>query len=161
MGYTHYFRRIPGYDRAAYAALCADVSAIVGSLRDAGSPLAGPLGEGLPEITAERVAFNGAAPDDYETFSWEANCCHWDPYAKPGARVFCFCKTAQRPYDVAVVAVLLCAHYHYGDAVTLGSDGDASELGPGLALARSIFPSRGLTLAPFGVTEGASCQGDA
>jgi hypothetical protein len=63
--------------------------------------------------------------------------------------VFDFCKTAFRPYDVAVVAFLLLAHSHYGDAVTLGSDGDADELAPALGLLAKAFPGRRFSLAPF------------
>jgi hypothetical protein len=149
MGYTQYFHRRPGADPAAFAALTRDAWRLFAHCEAQGIALAGGLGEGAPETTSKRIAFNGAAPEDYETMEWLAAPRQWNPYAKPGALVFGFCKTAQRPYDVAVVAFLLLAQSHYGDAVKLSSDGDAPELAPALALLAEAFPGRELSLAPF------------
>lgn len=46
-----------------------------------------------------------------------------------------FCKTYQRPYDVAVVAVLATAQAIAGDAFDFTSDGDTADLHPGFCLA--------------------------
>lgn len=100
--------------------------------------LAGPLGDGTPETTAERIAFNGPAPCDYETCDFPAVVpAH---YYGDGGFSFEFCKTAHRPYDAAVVAFLLLVKWHYGDAVLLSTDGDDPELAPGVRLLRAALP---------------------
>lgn len=45
----------------------------------------------------------------------------WDPDAKES---FDFCKTARKPYDLAVCLVLLSMKRHAPRSVRLGSDGD-------------------------------------
>jgi hypothetical protein len=148
MGYTHYFRRLTGENALAFSLFSRDCWRLFSQCEAQGIALAGPLGDGDPQITMSHVAFNGAAPEDYETFSWSRLVRPWDKDNTAG-RVFDCCKTAQRPYDVAVVAALLLAHSYYGDAVSLGSDGDAPDLAPALALLAEAFPGRQFSLAPF------------
>lgn len=70
-------------------------------------------------VTQRSVFFNGT----HETFVFE-----------PGEE-FGFCKTAAKPYDVVVVAVLaLAAHYGLAE---VSSDGEPSDWAAGIALARS------------------------
>ncbi len=59
MGYTHYWRVRDGLDEEAFALLAADVKRLLPALERAGVPLAGGLGEGDPEITPDRIWFNG------------------------------------------------------------------------------------------------------
>jgi len=40
-------------------------------------------------------------------------------------RYFDFCKTAYKPYDLAVTAALVIAKHHLGDAILVSSDGEA------------------------------------
>lgn len=60
-----------------------------------------------PKVTPEKIYFNG----DHETFVVEANT-DWN-----------FCKTNQKPYDLAVCEVLLVLKHHYGEELDLRSDG--------------------------------------
>ena len=71
-----------------------------------------------PIANEEEIFFNGAGfPDaDHETFMF-----------KPDAGFRDFCKTARKPYDLAVQAVLLIAKYHAGSKMSFGSDGDPYE----------------------------------
>ncbi|RLI84072.1 hypothetical protein DRP07_02200 [Archaeoglobales archaeon] len=39
-------------------------------------------------------------------------------------KVFGFCKTAYRPYDIAVTAFLIIAKHHLGDKIIISSDGE-------------------------------------
>lgn len=96
MGYTHY------WDHAiitpeAWAGLVSDSRRII---KAADIPLAGPDGTGVPVIDRDRISFNGTASDDqdYETFE-----------LTPAITDFDFCKTARRPYDLVVTAILLRA----------------------------------------------------
>ncbi len=59
MGYCHYWDIEEEIDRESFSHIVSDVQQIVLTLDDLGVRLAGPLGEGLPEIDADRIAFNG------------------------------------------------------------------------------------------------------
>lgn len=146
MGYTHYWSRDLGANPEAYRLLCRDARKLFTFCETLPWQLAGPHGTGSPDVTPDAIAFNGAEPADYETFRWPALA---EPRDYLESLSFDFCKTGQRPYDCAVVAFLLLAKHHYGDAVTLSSDGDRLDLLPGVQLARKLFPAYGLTAAPF------------
>jgi hypothetical protein len=60
MGYSHYWRRRSSeIDRALFGRIASDLQRIILPLDDLNVRLAGELGEGLPEINSERIAFNG------------------------------------------------------------------------------------------------------
>jgi hypothetical protein len=86
-------------------------------------PLAGPLGEGSPELSEEEVAFNGPAPRFAESFRFPGllDGRPFTPMHKPWAH-WAFCKTGQEPYALAVKAFLLLAKLHMGGRIALGSD---------------------------------------
>lgn len=84
-----------------------------------------------PEINDELVAFNGRGDDGHETFYFERI-----------NNEFQFCKTASKPYDTAVVASLILAHY-CNPKFKWTSDGSetADDFDAGIALANSIAES--------------------
>lgn len=180
MGYTHYFytgRELPNWD-----AFAADARRILDTSAALGLKLAGPLGDGTPQVTDERLALNGATHcghrrderivipwptptargiasegDDpvagewfagarlqtracggdcsYETFAinrrWEPDeYCSLD---EAGRRFSC-CKTAYRPYDVTVTALLIAAKRHFGDQIAVSSDGEDAQWADGRIL---------------------------
>ena len=59
MGYSHTWEKDLSVEPALFRRIVADFERVVLALDDRGVHLAGPLGEGLPEITATHVAFNG------------------------------------------------------------------------------------------------------
>jgi hypothetical protein len=59
MGYCHYWEIEQEVDQETFSRIAGDVQRIVLTLDDMGVRLAGPLGEGLPEIDADHIAFNG------------------------------------------------------------------------------------------------------
>ncbi|WIN00021.1 hypothetical protein ACTOB_003696 [Actinoplanes oblitus] len=134
MGYTHYWQYQPA--SAAYAAvwprIVADTRRI---LTEIGTTiaLAGPDGTGTPLLDlTEGIAYNGARPDDFETFD----------LAPPGAsdRPWGFCKTERRPYDLAVTATLLRCHLLLPDEFGIGSDGNLdSDWAPAHKLIQNLF----------------------
>jgi hypothetical protein len=90
--------------------------------------LRGPEGMGLPQVTQDRIAFNGSV------FRGQAG----DPFilerrAKRGVivrgapggggRAVRRCDTGGHPYDLAVCALLLTAARQLGDTMRLGSSG--------------------------------------
>jgi len=78
--------------------------------------ICGGDGTGKPTFNKEMIYFNGDATHDldHETFLIEPKKKEWD-----------FCKTAHKPYDLLVCAVLIAAHEHLGYEVS--SDGDLDE----------------------------------
>jgi hypothetical protein len=93
-------------------------------------PLAGGLGKGKPKITTGKsVVFNGVEKDgnDHETFS----------FPDDGGRNFC--KTAQKPYDLVVVACLAAAKDRLGPLLEVSSDGDPDEWEEGVAFASKVL----------------------
>lgn len=57
---------------------------------------------------------------------------------------FNFCKTAQKPYDIAVVACLIILQHYLKDAIEVSSDGDATDWFPGLKIAIYYSKIKGL-----------------
>ena len=168
MGYCHYWELDQNVDREMFSRIVTDVQRIVLTLDDMGVRLAGPLGEGAPEIDGDQIAFNGSwhcghvvneeisipfpAPDaagvgastdavegtyfgmgtlirhrtcdgncSYETFRFARSC---DETGKiRNARYSDSCKTAFRPYDLAVQSVLLIAKHHLKEQIQVWSGG--------------------------------------
>jgi hypothetical protein len=98
MGYTHYFHGL-----TATPAVIADARKIIDASR---ATVCGPLGQGLPVLgEADGIWLNGfeAADEDFETFHLRGT----DEPEHPDLSAFC--KTAHKPYDVVVTAILISA----------------------------------------------------
>lgn len=50
-----------------------------------------------------------------------------------------FCKTARKPYDLAVTACLAIMKYRLGDNINVGSDGDSDEWSEGVEIAKKVL----------------------
>ena len=57
--------------------------------------------------------------------------------------IFSFCKTAMKPYDAYVKAILIRAKLHYGELIRVSSDGDWSDWEKGRKICRDIFGEKG------------------
>ena len=128
MGYTHYFGPM---------SLTADQFLTVSNASKKVVEIAtGEMGVSLayesdeqkraPELSGDRIRFNGVGDEGHETFILEPT----------GDE---FCKTARKPYDIAVVAIL-CLLHHYG-GTSVRSDGSPSDWKDGLALAQRVEPA--------------------
>jgi len=132
MGYTHYVRQPKGIEPTTFARLskeAARVASIAWSEDLAGAGIAYEYDEPEkdPEFTAEVIRFNGKEGEGHETFM-----------LTPDPSDFNFCKTAQKPYDIVVVATLFLLAHHAG--VEVSSDGNHADRADGLALARRVVP---------------------
>ena len=92
----------------------------------------GASGFGAPLLTEGAIGFNGDQTTDGDVESF------WLPYAAPDpvaqpylaaeyrtrGFVWSFCKTAGKPYDLAVCVVLLRCHVVAPEVFAIGSDGD-------------------------------------
>lgn len=124
-------------DETLWAAIRRDAIAVLraassrleaGRSADDAGVLRGPQGMGLPQIGAERIAFNGSAfrgeaGDAFvlERVPSEGVMLHAGERAS--GRAVRRCDTAGRPYDLAVCALLLVLERHLGDTMRLGSSG--------------------------------------
>lgn len=146
MGYTHYFRYDPQAESyvAAWPTMLDDARKIVAA---ANVPLTGGVGRGEPEFNERWIWLNGVGNDGHETFlihgpGEEAGKAIQDQRRWLGNIDFVwqFCKTAQKPYDLVVTAILLRCAQLAPDAFTFSSDGNWDEDWlPGRALVRELF----------------------
>lgn len=108
MGYTHYYRG----PVVLSPTVLVQVKAIIKVARGQDIHIRGGSGTGRPTVTANEIRLNGNAVEDldYETFM----------VTPEGKRSFC--KTARRPYDAVVGAILILLSETNVD-FTVSSDG--------------------------------------
>ena len=143
MGYTHYWSYDENFNRQRLSRALLDTAKIVKAVRERGIVLCGGLGEGEPDISEWGILLNGDKSQelDHETFMFpmdkelvvEAKALHgglWD-----------FCKTARKPYDLAVCAILLVLKHHLGNQIRIASDGKREPDGwlPAEALVKEVL----------------------
>lgn len=76
-----------------------------------GGPKYGPK---VPQVDNNVIQFNGWKDEGYETFV----------LSREMKQEFDFCKTSRKPYDMAVMLVLLIAHSTAPKSIRIASDGD-------------------------------------
>lgn len=133
MGYTHYWDRKNEPDHRAneqYDNLVADARAIIDLAERQGIRIADGLGQNVPLFMYDYFALNGDgfSGNDHESFIWTRNC---DPFG--------FCKTAHKPYDAVVTAILIRAKVHYGDSLQVDSDGNWNDWQAGAELCQHLW----------------------
>ena len=127
MGYTHYISRSTrNLDPDTFKSFAAAASKVLShpSIKDLVSCDFDSTNI-PPIVTPDLVRFNGKGDLGHETFSLRRD--DW--------RDFDFCKTAAKPYDKAVVAVLVLAHHYFPNDLEISSDGGPEDWQPGLGLA--------------------------
>lgn len=162
MGYTHYwYSSKEPYPATKWDALIKDVKYLAAHLPKEsikGEPIhiAGCFAYKTAKFDKNKIHFNGSngnkrvhasvncwadSPDTdagHETFHL---CRTWKPAFAGETTGFGCCKTARKPYDIVVCAVLILAHYHLG--LTVSSDGEwdgETEWKPARKLIMELFP---------------------
>lgn len=135
MGYTRYWHRIKEIPQPTFQAIVGDFMKVLPALQ---VPLAGGDGTGDPCLTAEEVIFNGVGDDAHETFLFPR------VYSLRQGRIvggldFQFCKTARKPYDLAVAAFLIIAKHHLGANLHVTSDGGPSGFAAAISLCSTVL----------------------
>lgn len=130
MGYTHHWSRSRPAAKQEWAEYLGDIARIVEYCTGEGIPLADAFGEegSFPLCTADRVAFNGAGDEAHETFLMHRG------MAPDGG-----CKTAYKPYDIAVCLALIMAKKRFGPGIEVSSDGSAVEWKEAFEVAAQVF----------------------
>ena len=118
MGYTHYITTGKKISDKSFKSIKADIKKIEAYMKKIGTPLFDGLGENLGVVyTDDYIAFNGddSKGENHETF-----------YLDKNDEGFSFCKTATKPYDLAVCLALLSIKKHE-PSVKISSDGDSDD----------------------------------
>ena len=145
MGYTHYWTtRENAFMPHLWTAAVDDCAEVIALAIEAGIELAGWDGNGAPVANGVEIGFNGKGDEAYESFVVSRQS------EKRAGRdfAFSFCKTARKPYDVAVTACLVVLKRHLGDSFRVSSDGDVSDWTAGLELANRVLGAQ-YTISDF------------
>ena len=123
MGYTHYWEH-PEISETQWGQIEVRARKIINHAQD---QLGIALSEEydvnrIPVVTDNEIRFNGFGEEGHETFMMTR-----EPTS------FEFCKTARKPYDAVVVAILQCMSIHV-DGFDWRSDGDPDEHADGIKL---------------------------
>lgn len=123
IGYTHYYYQKKNLTQTQWEKVCLETFHIIDFCKKEGIELAFEYNiPEPPQVNDEEIRFNGVNDDGHETFTFFKK--------KPKAlrtvknEYFYFCKTARKPYDLAVCLVLLSLANNVPKAMKLGSDGD-------------------------------------
>jgi hypothetical protein len=122
MGYTHYWNFIEEPSKEKFVEFVEGVKQIVATAQEAGIDITDE------EYGDDKIVFNGVGADAHETF-----------FVSADGVDFNFCKTAQKPYDIAVTASLIHAKKVFGDNIKISSDGDWSDWEGGQLLYESVY----------------------
>jgi len=136
MGYTHYYRQGKTIETAVWERLTKATIGVLSIAKEMGVTIVGGMGEAgsKPEISDSCIALNGNP--DHETLYLER--VPTIPAYRAGQGHFAFCKTAYKPYDVVVTAILCLAAHITEGAFKVSSDGGPSDWAEGLALANKV-----------------------
>lgn len=134
MGYTHYMYRNKTIHR--YNELANDVRRMLHWVQHVRKI---PLADGFgayhtdPVVSSHRIWFNGAGSNAHETFLIAKN--KQDDDYKDNGVYFDFCKTNQKPYDLAVMLAILLA-CEYDPFFRYDTDGTAEDWAEAIALSK-------------------------
>lgn len=143
MGYTHHWTQLRDFAAEEFAEITQDVLAILtyAEQRHGIAICDGAASPGTrPKVTDAYIAFNGTDLGDlgHEGFAIERSRT-LESWQRPDQLGWSFCKTARKPYDVAVTAVL-CYLASVVRSHDVSSDGRGADFVAGLALAREALP---------------------
>lgn len=110
MGYTHYTGNLKFSD-SSWEKLRKDVRKFLKNLPENVKVQREYDNDSRPLIGKDAIVFNGVGEDGHETFFLTKN-----------GNAFSFCKTARKPYDLAVCGVLMLASVH-ATSGEISSDG--------------------------------------
>lgn len=131
MGYTHSWQRVRKLPARKFAAAAKECQTACADLVVSGRCRLAYESDSLssPIFNDNEIRFNGKGEEGHETFSvdsiWQVR--PWDPDDEKDRRPGDFCKTARKPYDIAVCVCLIILERHFGKKFSVASDGDDEE----------------------------------
>lgn len=139
MGYTHYWRQTGEVNDVQWKKICHDFLYLYHLGRFPEIWRESDV-NARPFVDDEAIAFNGVGEDGHETMDLDRF-----------EMSFSFCKTAQKPYDLAVTTLLIIADHRAPGSWHITSDGTAEDWAPALALVQQEY-GPAVTL-PEGITD--------
>lgn len=163
MGYTHYWTQKKNITALDWQDMQAAFVRILAQAKGEGLRICGPDGTGAPEFGSESLAFNGDESEEcsysytsifdgqerrieqdgaHETFFISRKREKYTaPYDKEWR--YTFCKTAEKPYDMAVTAIGCYLETFWPSHFEFSSDGKPDDWRAGLTLACRALPEKG------------------
>jgi hypothetical protein len=140
MGYTHYWYRDAELDGDPFSRASKDCKKICDVLQKEGLRLAYEFDntEHPATFTNFYVRFNGVGDAGHETFYIHKHFDSHYPQFDENGKAFAFCKTACKPYDIAVCACLIVFKYWFPD-MDVSSDGSIEEWEPALTKVKEVL----------------------
>lgn len=130
MGYTHYFPQQKNFTPVQWHNLCTDANKVIQALQAAGLQLESNSDSGQMVNESEGyISLNGVDDDAHETLY----------LSQDKEEDFSFTKTARKPYDTAVVSILLLAEHHAPGVLEFTSDGSAEDMEQGASWNAEVF----------------------
>lgn len=124
IGYTHYYYQNKSFTQKQWEKISLDALDALAYCEKKKIVLAYEYdGPKAPEVSNDMIRFNGWKDEGHETFIIERKCPKAQPWIE-SKQYFGFCKTAYKPYDLAVGLVLLVAASHAPKTIEVSSDGD-------------------------------------
>lgn len=145
IGYTHYFQQGRDFSLDSWKQVREDIAVILNHTQHVqGVPLANGNGEPgtQPQIDGNEISLNGVGPNNnHESFCVYRKRKPLESWQSPSERGWGFTKTAQKPYDIAVVACLAYLEsIHPAQFERVSSDGDGHDWLAGVELAKAALP---------------------
>lgn len=141
MGYTHYYYLPESIEQETFDAIVTDIRKVTEA---SGVPLSGDWERVIPPVLDDdMVLFNGVGDGAHETFyfsqTWTPPYPGREPHLDDAGRIFHFCKTAMKFYDIVVTAALIVVKHHLGEKAHIASDGNDGDWAPARTLAQSTL----------------------
>lgn len=134
MGYTHYFPQKKSFTDEQWGKVMEGTNKILAFCHERGIALKWEYTSSKdPEVSEDRVRFNGFGDEGHETFL----------VPKVKAESFNFCKTAYKPYDLAVCMTLLLMKDVAPGVLDVSSDGGDEDWKEANEAYKSLFESQG------------------
>ena len=121
MGYTHYWTLENGIEQSDCNKFLEGARLIIENAKDAGIPIE-------DNSAGASIYFNGVGSGAHETFVITSE-----------DTGFSFCKTAEKPYDTAVTAILIHLKQSLGSKVVVTSDGEWEDWSAGRLLYETVY----------------------
>ena len=164
MGYTHYWRMQDRISKSNWKKIKHDFL-LINNVKEWKNNILTTVGNDKFTVTDDKILFNGIKENGHEWFVLDRKLNAeqlayqdrlygmGDFFNKPKVSEqiesryidveehtnFFFCKTARKPYDTCVVALLAIMKKHLGKKIKISSDGNINDWSEGLALCKEIL----------------------
>jgi len=139
MGYTHYWYKPSRIETKTFNSIKKDFQKVLPEFKDIICAEYDKPNE-APIINSKEIIFNGKEGNGHETmfFTKIRTLADYEKIKDDGL-IFDFCKTARKPYDIAVTCFLIIAKRHLKDSIKVRSDGNLIDWKPAKDLCHSIL----------------------